>query len=264
MIPYFPQPELRVGPLVFHAFGALVGIGVILGIRVVRARAALAGVSQKSLGGLILCALVPGFWASFFLELVFYKPHVIRAEGLRSIVDFSHGMSSFGGIVGAAVGVFAWAAFHRRRWLVEADLLVQGFVVGWIFGRLGCTFAHDHQGALSDFFLATGYPGGARHNLGLYEFLYTLILLWPISTLIHRRFGSPPGMHGTVMALLYAPARFAMDFLRSTDQKDSDARYFGLTFAQYCCIALLLYGIASWPRAQKNWRGGVTAKTAVR
>jgi phosphatidylglycerol---prolipoprotein diacylglyceryl transferase len=53
----------------------------------------------------------------------------------------------------------------------------------------------------------------------------------------------PPGAVIAWLALLYAPARFLGDFLRNTDLPGADARYAGLTFAQYCCIALLGVGI---------------------
>jgi len=47
-----------------------------------------------------------------------------------------------------------------------------------------------------------------------------------------------PGAVIAWLALLYAPARFLGDFLRNTDLPGADVRYAGLTFAQYCCIAL--------------------------
>ena len=160
------------------------------------------GVSLQTMRGAAFTALIAGFWASFVLEIAFYKPWVFEEEGIGALFSFSHGMSSYGGLIGAGLGLFIYHKIADRRWMVEADILIQGFVFGWIFGRLGCTFAHDHQGALSDFFLATRYPGGARHNLGFYEFLYTLFLLFPASWLLHRRYGRSPGLQGVAMAAL--------------------------------------------------------------
>jgi len=51
-----------------------------------------------------------------------------------------------------------------------------GLAVGWVFGRLGCTTAHDHPGRHTGFLLAVRYPDGPRFDLGLYEFVFTLIL----------------------------------------------------------------------------------------
>ena len=46
-----------------------------------------------------------------------------------------------------------------------------------------------------------------------------------------------------MLALLYACGRFFFDTLRATDLNYVDARYFGLTPAQYCCIVLIVFGI---------------------
>jgi phosphatidylglycerol:prolipoprotein diacylglycerol transferase len=46
-----------------------------------------------------------------------------------------------------------------------------------------------------------------------------------------------------VLALLYGVGRFGLDFLRARDLPYVDARYLGLTPAQYACIALVLFGL---------------------
>ena len=253
MFPYFEQPIWQLGPFTFKTFGFLVGVGVVSGLWLVYRRAAQMRIPAGEMRGAARTALVAGFWASIIAEVVFYQPQILCAEGLSAFFTFEHGMSSYGGFLGAFAGLWVYFAIRRERWLAHADVLVQGIVVGWVFGRLGCTFAHDHKGCFSEFFLAFKYPEGARHNLGFYEFLYTLVVLLPAIMVIHHRYGSPRGMHCTLIALLYAPVRFGLDFLRSRDEGErSDARYLGLTFAQYCCVALVLYGLVTIPR---TWRG---------
>jgi phosphatidylglycerol:prolipoprotein diacylglycerol transferase len=46
-----------------------------------------------------------------------------------------------------------------------------------------------------------------------------------------------------LLALMYGTTRFFFDFLRATDVPYPDARYLGLTPAQYFCFALWAYGI---------------------
>jgi phosphatidylglycerol---prolipoprotein diacylglyceryl transferase len=259
MIPYFPQPELHLGSLTFHAFGALVGLGVVAGLAFVYRRAAEMKIDLKDMRGAAWSALILGFWWAFALEIVFYKPELLRQEGPLVLFSVSHGMSSYGGFLGAFVGLLVYYGIRRRPWIRQADVLVQGIVIGWVFGRLGCTLAHDHQGRRTDFFLAFDYPGGARHNLGFYELAYTLLVLVPAILLVHGRFRSPSGAHATVVALLYAPLRFGLDFLRSTDQHDSDLRYYGLTFAQYCCLALFAFGVVTAPRTLRGLRAARAA-----
>ena len=90
---------------------------------------------------------------------------------------------------------------------------------------------------MRDFFLAVAYPGGSRHNLGLYEMLWAAafsLVLYAIA----RRPAPFVGFHTALLLLAYAPARFLLDFLRTGDR-----RYFALTPAQWLCFVLLGLGI---------------------
>jgi phosphatidylglycerol:prolipoprotein diacylglycerol transferase len=243
VIPYFELRELPIGGgRSIAVFGLLVVLGVTVGtgflLRLARAR----GVLESDVRAAVLSALIPGFLLSHWLTLALEGP-----RGERSLwvwLEFWNGMSSFGGFIGAALGLGFYVTLVRRRpWLPLADLFVQALVVGWVFGRLGCTLVHDHVGRLSDFPLAIAFPGGARHDLGLYEFLYTVAVLVPAVVWLGRR-ERPQGTALAVLALLYAPARFLGDFLRNTDLPGQDPRFFGLTVAQYACIALLGLALA--------------------
>jgi phosphatidylglycerol:prolipoprotein diacylglycerol transferase len=105
----------------------------------------------------------------------------------------------------------------------------------WMFGRIGCFMAHDHIGTPSTFPLAVNFPGGPRHDLGLYE----AILMAFLSMLMYamRDVRGRGVMAGTLMAT-YSFARFWFDFLRIGDSK-----YFGLTPAQYGTFVLAAFGI---------------------
>ena len=51
-----------------------------------------------------------------------------------------------------------------------------------------------------------------------------------------------------VWCLTYAPARFAMDFLRATDLRGADVRWAGLTPAQWVMLAMFTAGCVLWTR----------------
>ena len=131
------------------------------------------------------------------------------------------------------IAAFSAAVHWRGPRLV---LGCSGLVVGWVFGRLGCTLVHDHIGKLSDFALAIRFPDGARHDLGFYELLYTVLVLVPAVIWLNR-LPRRPGTAICLIPLLYAPARFLGDFLR-VSLPGHDPRYAGLTLAQYACIAV--------------------------
>jgi phosphatidylglycerol:prolipoprotein diacylglycerol transferase len=240
MIPYAPAPSLDIGPYTLHAFGVLAGLAVLFGLLFCYRRAAQMGVSRRDVRTAALWAVIPGFVGSAVFNIVFYQPEKLPERGLVALVDFSRGMSSYGGFAFAAAGVAIYAWTSRGSWLRTADVLVQGLTVGWIFGRLGCTLVHDHPGKLTSFFLGFQYPDGARHNLGFYEFLYALLVMLPVVLVVYRKATYRPGLYVATVAVLYAPVRFLLDFLRLSEL---NPRTFGLVFSQYASLALLAAGL---------------------
>jgi len=118
------------------------------------------------------------------------------------------------------------------------DLIAFVFPVGWMFGRMGCTVAYDHPGIETQFFLGQRYSDHlVRHNLGLYEALYTIVIVL-LFHFLGKNKRRVPGFFLGVLPLVYAPVRFALDFLRI-----EDARYFGLTPGQYGSVLLVVAGL---------------------
>jgi phosphatidylglycerol:prolipoprotein diacylglycerol transferase len=259
MIPYYPPIQFHLGPLTVHGFALLVVTGVVLGAQLVFKRGAELGISRSELQSMMRWALGAGFVVSHCFEIVFYSWDRLMDQGPLLLLKIWDGMSSYGGFVGAIIGMWIFARFWGRRPLLfYCDLTIQGLVLGWIFGRLGCTIAHDHPGRLTDFPLAFAYPGGARHDLGFYEFLYTLLFLFPLALGLHRalrgKMNVPHGIYVAVMALAYAPVRFCLDFLRLDHDSGGDVRYLELTPSQYACIgALVFVGHFLWRHPGVGW-----------
>jgi phosphatidylglycerol:prolipoprotein diacylglycerol transferase len=249
MIPYFALYQIPIGGgLSLAAFGTLVAAGVILAALFAESRARVAGIPERELYRAIAWALVPGFLLAHAVALLLGGREIDWSP--RVVFEFWNGMSSFGGFAGAFLGLAFYYRRARRPWLALADVLVAGLVVGWVFGRLGCTLVHDHIGRPSDFWLAIDFPEGPRHDLGFYEFLYTLVVLLPAAILL-TRVRRMPGTTVAVIALLYAPARFLGDFLRNSDLPGADPRYGGLTLAQYACLGLAAVGVAIATRIRR-------------
>ena len=124
-----------------------------------------------------------------------------------------------------------------------------------MFGRLGCSIAHDHPGLHSDAWFAVRYPDGGRLDLGLVELLITVPLALACFRLL--RTPRPWGFYAGVICTYYAPLRFLLDFLRERAGVNvgqallagGDARYLGLTPAQWGCIPLLVLGVVLLRRA---------------
>jgi len=136
--------------------------------------------------------------------------------------------------------------------LIHLELGVQGLVLAWAFFRLACTLVYDHPGARTDFVLGFRYRDGhIRHNLGFYEMLHTLLVLWP-ATLLTIRCCARVGMSMAVIMLLYCPFRFLTEFLRSWDSTYAEPRLAGLTPAQYVCALIFVGAILLIIRLQRQ------------
>lgn len=277
MLPYIIVPPIALGPLQLQPFGILVAIGVTLGWTLVGRRAQKLGFVDAEVQSFLWWMIIGGFVGGHVFDDIFYHPAEVLENPLRLIMLWK-GLSSFGGFTGATLGGLAWKYFHlvplsekgllQKVWvparrpepvalLPYADVMISVFPVAWIFGRSGCTVVHDHPGARTsaDAFLSVAYGPGPvvdhglfllrygttpRYDLGLLELCITIViaagfvLSWPR--------GGAKGYYVAAAAIIYAPIRFALDFLRSTDSDGGDIRYAQLTPAQWACMGLFLYG----------------------
>jgi phosphatidylglycerol:prolipoprotein diacylglycerol transferase len=242
VIPYFELRQIPIGGgRSLATFGTLVALGIFAGAWFADRRARTAGIPPGEVPAAILSAVVPGLVVAHLVALIAREDGAV-AWTPRVLLEFWNGMSSFGGLAGAFLGLTVYYWRTRRSWLPMADVLVQALVVGWVFGRLGCTLVHDHVGRPSAFVLAIRFPDGPRHDLGLYELVYTVLVLMPAVVVLNRR-PRPAGTSVAVLALLYAPARFLGDFLRQTDLPGADGRYLGLTVGQHGALVLAAVGM---------------------
>jgi phosphatidylglycerol:prolipoprotein diacylglycerol transferase len=255
MIPYFDGKLFdlpkALGGLPIHWFGILVALGVIIGDRIVVTQGRRRGLDPNDVKYMNARIVIGGFIVAHLVSVIFYYPERI-AEDWTVLINPFAGLSSFGGFLGAFIAFLYFtkkAGIDRLRY---ADSVALGLAVGWIFGRTGCFTAHDHPGrhVPASFFLSVNYPDGPRVDLGLYELLFTIVM-----TAILFQYNRKPRPSGRIIALaalMYAPARFALDFLRATDVARPDRRYLALTPAQWACLATAALGVYLWRRGQTS------------
>jgi phosphatidylglycerol:prolipoprotein diacylglycerol transferase len=259
VFPYLPNPITHVGPIPIVLFPFFLAAGWLVGLKVTLDHGKMRGLDRRRQIELVVVVFLLGFAGAHWFDVAAYTPERL-ARRPWIVLEFWRGLSSYGGFVGAFVGFLWWTKRRGLDRLAYADPMGAGLSVGWIFGRLGCYTAHDHPGARTDFFMAVPYPDGTRHDLGLYEALATMGIAFVVTQVAARK---PPS--GTVIALsmvLYAPVRFALDFLRATDVRRMDPRYFGLTPAQWISIATLVFGL--WLLQRSRLTASSAAATPTR
>ncbi len=248
-------------------WATLVAVGFVVGLEISRHRGTKLGLHPRDIVDSAVFIVLSGFLFAHLVTVFAYHPERLAEEGIWALLKVWEGFSSMGGFLGAVVGGVVFYRFVRQKsfWRY-GDVIAFGFPFGWLLGRTGCAVVHDHIGKPTTFFLGVDfdhgwlsqgdpfpYASGVRHELGLYEALYMI----PVAALFLwlGRKDRVPGFFLGLFAVLYAPARFLLDFLRNTDLEYQDARYLGLTPAQYGSLALLLVGVAIL--ATRDWRGFV-------
>lgn len=248
IFPYISIPPLQWGPFTIHPFGVLVAIALFVGMYFVQRRGEELGLNPLTVSNLVTVTVIAIFLGSHWFEILAYQPERILHDPwvLLRIWD---GIASFGGLLGLLASATWFAARQKIPFLVSTDVLLYGGIHAWVFGRLGCTVAHDHPGLFTNSWFSVRWPVNdpdqilnvahlpGRFDLGLFEFLYTFVMLG-IVYFTHRRWSWRPGFTTGVIFVSYAPVRFLFDFLRVIDK-----RYLYLTPAQWGSIALLATGI---------------------
>lgn len=259
MIPYIEIPSLPIwGPIKIHPFGVLVAIGLIVGYHYGRWHAGKVGLDKEEFGSLATWTAISGFIVAHIVSVVFYFPEKVAQDPLELIKIWT-GLSSYGGFIGGAIGAVIYLKRKNLKFWEYIDTLAIGLTAGWFFGRMGCSVAHDHPGKHTDFFLGVKFPDGVRHDLGFYEWLFTIFL--NIIVFIIRGKKLPAGTIVGVLALTYAPVRFLFDFLRDVDvrylgfssahkivflvdPKEMNLPFMGFTPGQY--FSMILFGFGLW------------------
>jgi phosphatidylglycerol---prolipoprotein diacylglyceryl transferase len=243
-IPWFKLEGIHIPGLpevvAIQPFGVLVAIGVIWGARVTERRAGRLGLRGDLISDFITHVVFIGFVLGHIFDRLFYEPEIILKDPLDLLMPWKS-LSSFGGFFGAVAGAYIWKARRKIGITVPLDSVAYGMPVGWFFGRLGCFVVHDHPGKITSFFLAVdnyqygSLPVGPRHDLGFYEVLWSAVMIVLFAYLDKKP--RPHGFYTGLIAVLYAPFRFFLDFLR-----EADAKYLGLTPGHYSSIIAFALG----------------------
>jgi len=255
LIPYYEQPIFEFAGTKIQAWDLFVVGGFLTGVWVAARLSEKLRLDPKVILDFAPWALVVGFSCAHLVHCFAYEPELIR-ENPWFIFYIWSGLSSFGGFLGAAITLFVFFRVRKANFFEYSEPLAFGMVIAWFIARIGCFIAHDHKGVLSNFVLAVDFPGGARHDLGLYDAILTLGIWIVISIFYYRRPRTRYGFNGGLVCFLYAFVRFFLDYLRATDISRSDRRYLDLTPAQYGCFALALIGLYMIHRSRSEARVG--------
>jgi phosphatidylglycerol:prolipoprotein diacylglycerol transferase len=268
LLPFIDIPVLDLGPVELQPFGVLVAMGVLLGTWMARKYSERNGLDDDTMRYLGIRVLVWGFIACHVFNTLFYEWDRFQKDPLLMLKVWD-GISSWGGVIGGGLALYLYTTIRKLDRLAWADWAAYGAIGGWVPGRLACAVVHDHLGYPTSFPLGVDFPPHKypfdrasdaairAHDLGLYELIYLVPLLLVI-VLLERKKVRRPGLLLGVLAVGYSLPRFFLEFLR---RPETDPRYYGLTFAQYACVAAVIGGYMLLKRSPRA--APPTAEVAV-
>lgn len=243
MIPYFQANAFAFGPTTIQVWGLMVSLGIVAGLAVVYHYARQYFLSEQVILDLAMWSIVGGFIMARIFHVVFYAPDYYILHPSEVVYFWQGGASSLGGLVGAGLAIYVFAKvknFSLPELLPYFDVMALGLWLGWAIGRIGCFLIHDHPGTLSHSLLAVKFPDGPRFDLGLLDFILALFIflvsILSFKKLIKIRYG----LVSKISLMIYAFARFWLDFLRASDIAQADIRYYHLTPAQWGMIVIFI------------------------
>lgn len=240
MIFFEPVSTITLGPLTLQVWGMFVAFGILLSSYIIT-RTVEPKIRDQALS-LAFSMIVWGIVGARIVHVALYAPEYYLTYPLEIFALWHGGLSSFGGILGAA-GVFAYRSYIDRSLRPRVWYLLDRYsfaaLYGWLLGRIGCVMIHDHPGVICNCALAFTVTDTRRLDMAFLEILALLPLA--IVFLVYRKRWSERVLT-SVLLMYYGSIRFFLDFFRARDTLVPDARYIGLTPAQYIAIVLVFLG----------------------
>ncbi len=250
------QPEIHVFGITLKTFGIVFAFGFIAAGAILMRRLRELGKPIDYAYEMAFAALVGGLVGSR-VYFVVQNYSQVKHDLIGSLFSGS-GLVWYGGVIGGAIAVIAWAWWRGMLNLGLLDLASVPLAMGYAIGRIGCQVSGDGDyGKPSHLPWAMGYPHGTVPTppgvrvqpTPVYETLAMGLIAWWLWRMRDR---FRPGALFALYLLLSGLERLLIEFLRRNHRVVA-----GLTTPQLESIALMLVG-ALW-LWWLNRRGGLRA-----
>lgn len=233
--------EININPIAFWGvrwYGVMVALGITVAILWVAWQIRKgANISYDSLLSAALVGIPSGI---VFARLL----HVIDRWGYYSQnpgqIIGGDGLTIYGAILGATLGVWIYSRFSKLQFGYLADLITPGLILAQILGRIGCTINGCCYGTECSLPWGITYthpeslapPGIIVHPTQVYEIIFLLLVFAGVLFLKGRL--KWDGSLFVIYLGLYSLWRLGIDFIR-----DGTDFLFGLHQAQVIAIVVL-------------------------
>ncbi|HEU4979290.1 MAG TPA: prolipoprotein diacylglyceryl transferase [Solirubrobacteraceae bacterium] len=234
------QPQIHVFGLTIQTFGVMFALGFLAAGAIVNRRMRELGTPPDWAYELTGASLVGGLVGARVYYVV--QHWSTASHDLLGSLFSGSGLVWYGGAIGGALAVIAWAWWRGFLGLVLLDVACIPLTMGYAIGRIGCQLSGDGDyGKPWHGPWAMSYPHGTVpttvtvHPTPVYETLAMgLLAIW----LWRMRERFRPGALFAWYLVLSGIERFLIEFLRRNDRV-----WVGLTPQQFESVALIAAGV---------------------
>ncbi len=252
-------PEIHLGPLTLQTFGLMFALAFLAAGALIAKRLKEIGKPVDWAYEVAFAALLGGVVGSR-LYFIVQNYDSVKDDLLGNLFGGS-GLVWYGGAIGGALAVLAWAWYRDFLRLALLDLVAPALALGYAIGRVGCQLSGDGDyGKAWDGPWAMSYPDGTVptdhtvHPTPIYETLAMGLGAWMLWQLRER---FRVGVLFAIYLVYAGTERFLIEFLR----RNSDA-VLGLTGPQLESLAMMLVGVG-WLYVVRRRHGTLSRDAAV-
>jgi phosphatidylglycerol:prolipoprotein diacylglycerol transferase len=246
-------PEIVIGPVTLQTFGLMFALGFLAAGALIWKRFGELGKPQDWAYEMGFSALIGGVVGSR-LYFIAQNYDSVKDDLLGNLFS-GGGLVWYGGAIGGALAVLAWAWWRGYLGLALLDVAAPALALGYAIGRCGCQLSGDGDyGKAWDGPWAMAYPDGTVptddrvHPTPVYEVLamgFCAWLLWQLRDRVRA------GVLFAIYLLYAGTERFLIEFLRR-----NETEALGLTTAQFESLTMMLGG-AIWIAIVIRRYGGI-------
>ncbi len=253
------QPEIHIFGISLNTFGIVFACGFIAAGAILTRRLRELDEPIDYAYEMAFAALVGGLVGSRIYYIV-QNYSQVKHDLIGSLFSGT-GLVWYGGVIGGAIAVLAWAAWRGMLDLVLLDLACVPLAMGYAIGRIGCQLSGDGDyGQVSSLPWAMGYPHGTVPTAPgvrvqptpIYETIAMALVAWWLWRMRDR---FRPGVLFAFYLFFAGLERLLVEFVRRNHRVVA-----GLTAPQLESIALMIIGIL-WIWLMSR-RGGLRAERA--
>jgi phosphatidylglycerol---prolipoprotein diacylglyceryl transferase len=233
------QPEIHLGPLTLQTFGLMLGLGFVVAGIFAQRRLKEVGRPPDWAYEMVFAALVGGIIGARLWSVI--QNWDQASDDVLGSLFSGAGLVFYGGLLGGAIFVLAWAQWRGVLDLTTLDIAAVPLAAAYAIGRIGCQLAGDGDyGIAWNGPWAMSYPHGTVpttdqvHPTPVYETIVMGLVAW---FLWRRRDSQRPGALFALYLVLAGTERFLVEFIRRNHEVVA-----GLTLAQLIALAMMAGG----------------------